>query len=61
VRALEAQIGGRRRIPAVALTAYARGQERSQALAAGYQAHLSKPANSIDLVMTVKNLTRSTV
>jgi signal transduction histidine kinase/CheY-like chemotaxis protein len=61
VRAMEAQLGGRRMIPAVVLTAYARGQERLQALAAGYQAHISKPAESADLVLTIKNLTRSIV
>lgn len=58
VRAMEAQVGGPRMIPAVALTAYARGQERLKALAAGYQAHLSKPAQMTDLVLTLKNLTR---
>jgi CheY-like chemotaxis protein len=58
LRAMEAQLGGRRMIPAIALTAYARGQERLQALAAGYQAHLSKPAKLTDLVLTIKDLTR---
>lgn len=59
VRIMEAQFGNRRRIPAVALTAYARGQEQSRALAAGYQAHLSKPAKSANLVMVIKNLVQS--
>jgi CheY-like chemotaxis protein len=61
VRAMEAQTGSRRMIPAVALTAYARGHERLQALAAGYQAHLSKPAESTNLVLIIKNLIRSMV
>jgi CheY-like chemotaxis protein len=61
VRAVEAKVGALRKVPAVALTAYARGQERLQALAAGYQAHISKPAKSTDLVLTIKNLTQSMV
>jgi signal transduction histidine kinase/CheY-like chemotaxis protein len=61
VRAVEAKAGALRKVPAVALTAYARGQERLQALAAGYQAHISKPAKSTDLVLTIKNLTQSMV
>jgi CheY-like chemotaxis protein len=32
-----------RNIPAVALTAYARADDRQRALLAGYQMHLSKP------------------
>ncbi|HEY9663077.1 MAG TPA: ATP-binding protein, partial [Allocoleopsis sp.] len=35
-----------RMIPAIALTAYAGEQDRQQALAAGYQTHLSKPIES---------------
>ena len=31
------------RIPAIALTAYARPEDRARALAAGFRAHLSKP------------------
>jgi signal transduction histidine kinase/ActR/RegA family two-component response regulator len=61
VRAVEAKVNAPRKVPAVALTAYARGQERLQALAAGYQAHISKPAKSTDLVLTIKNLTQSMV
>lgn len=61
VRAMEARLDGQNMIPAVALTAYARGQERLQALAAGYQAHITKPARSTDLVLTIKKLTRSVV
>jgi signal transduction histidine kinase/CheY-like chemotaxis protein len=58
VRAAENKVGALKKVPAVALTAYARGQERLQALAAGYQAHISKPAKSIDLILTIKNLTQ---
>jgi CheY-like chemotaxis protein len=31
------------RVPAIALTAYARPEDRAKALAAGFRAHLSKP------------------
>jgi PAS domain S-box-containing protein len=43
IRALEAEQGGA--VPAVALSAYARSEDREQALAAGFQMHLSKPVN----------------
>jgi CheY-like chemotaxis protein len=41
VRALATEEGGA--IPAVALTAYAQESDRARALAAGFQAHLTKP------------------
>jgi PAS domain S-box-containing protein len=40
-------------ILAVALTAFARSEDRTRALLAGYQAHLSKPIESGELVATV--------
>jgi len=40
-------------IPAVALTAYARPEDRRRALRAGYQAHLAKPIDPAELVATV--------
>lgn len=40
-------------IPAVALTAYARSEDRTRALRAGYQTHLAKPIESTELVATV--------
>ena len=51
VRQQEAAMGGS--IPAVALTAFARSEDRTRALLAGYQAHLSKPVESNELVATV--------
>lgn len=54
VRALEAE--GARRIPAIALTAYARTEDRMRSLLAGYQAHLSKPVESTELVAMVAAL-----
>jgi CheY-like chemotaxis protein len=54
VRALTAE--GRGRIPAVALTAYARTEDRLQALRAGYQMHVPKPVELAELVTVVASL-----
>jgi PAS domain S-box-containing protein len=54
VRALNAQQGGQ--IPAVALTAYARAEDRISALAAGFQLHMPKPVNPEELAAVVANL-----
>ncbi len=54
VRRLPAERGGR--IPAVALTAYAREQDRQRAIAAGYQLHLTKPVEVAELSATVAHL-----
>jgi CheY-like chemotaxis protein/two-component sensor histidine kinase len=40
-------------IPAIALTAFARSEDRRRALLAGYQAHLAKPIEAAELVATV--------
>jgi PAS domain S-box-containing protein len=47
-----------RRLPAIALTAFSREQDRADALAAGFQAHLAKPVKAEALVGAVANLTR---
>jgi PAS domain S-box-containing protein len=54
LRVFEADQGGL--IPAIALTALARPEDRDQALAAGFQAHLAKPLNPAALVQTVVEL-----
>lgn len=54
VRALE--LPGGRRIPAVAMTAYARDIDRTNAIAAGFQKHLSKPVTPDQLVAVVAHL-----
>src|SRR4029077_20912182 len=51
IRKLNVADGGG--IPAVALTAYARSEDRTRALRAGYQTHLAKPVESTELVATV--------
>ncbi|MEG4271340.1 MULTISPECIES: ATP-binding protein [unclassified Microcoleus] len=55
LRQLEAQRGGR--LPAIALTAYARNDDRQQALLAGFQMHLTKPVDAAELVAVVASLT----
>jgi PAS domain S-box-containing protein len=54
VRKLPASAGGR--IPAVALTAFARSEDRTRAMIAGYQIHLSKPIEPRELLVTVGSL-----
>jgi PAS domain S-box-containing protein len=44
------------RVPAVALTAFSRLEDRTQALLAGYQIHLSKPVDAGELLITVASL-----
>jgi PAS domain S-box-containing protein len=51
VRALEH--GDTRTLPAIALTAFARIEDRTRALRAGYQAHIAKPVDPAELLATV--------
>ena len=46
-------------IPAIALSAYGAPEDRKQSLASGFQAHLSKPTDLADLLMTVASLVAS--
>jgi CheY-like chemotaxis protein len=45
-------------VPAAALTAFARDEDRRQALQAGFQLHLSKPIDAASLVAAVATLNR---
>ena len=54
VRALPPEAGGL--TPAIALTAYARPDDRMQALTAGFQAHLAKPALPEDLAAAIASV-----
>jgi signal transduction histidine kinase/ActR/RegA family two-component response regulator len=56
VRSRDKERGGR--IPAAALTAYARAEDRLQALNAGYQMHIPKPVEPAELVAVVAALAR---
>ncbi|MCT7972909.1 response regulator [Laspinema olomoucense] len=56
IRAMERNAGGQ--IPAVALTAYAREEDRNAAFLAGFQEHLSKPIDPKALMAAIELLTR---
>jgi CheY-like chemotaxis protein len=56
VRALAS--GSADRVPAMALTAYARPEDRDKALAAGFQMHLAKPVAPDDFMDAVSALAR---
>ena len=58
IRNLPPERGGR--TPAVALTAFARSEDRTRALLAGYQVHITKPLEPIELVVTLASLTGRT-
>ncbi|MGH9767885.1 MAG: PAS domain S-box protein [Blastocatellia bacterium] len=43
-------------LPAIALTAFGRAEDRTRALYAGFQMHITKPVEPIELVVVVKSL-----
>jgi CheY-like chemotaxis protein len=47
-----------KRLPAIAVTAFSRSQDRADALAAGFQAHLAKPVKAEALIAAVANFAR---
>jgi CheY-like chemotaxis protein len=55
LRAIERE-QGRARVPAIALTAYAREEDRQRALEAGFEVHLSKPIESEKLVSVILDI-----
>jgi CheY-like chemotaxis protein len=56
VRALPVDQGGH--VPAIALTAYARAEDRVKALLAGFQLHLAKPVDPAELLATLTAVAR---
>ena len=54
VRALAQEQGGN--VPAVALTAYARSEDRLKVILAGFQMHLAKPVEAAELLALVASL-----
>jgi signal transduction histidine kinase/CheY-like chemotaxis protein len=56
IRALPPERGGK--IPAAALTAFARSEDRRRALVAGFQMHLAKPVDMAELTAVVARLAR---
>jgi CheY-like chemotaxis protein len=56
VRALPPDHGGT--TPAVALTAYARVEDRTRAMLAGFQNHVTKPVEPAELIAAIASLDR---
>jgi signal transduction histidine kinase/PAS domain-containing protein/ActR/RegA family two-component response regulator len=54
VRALGGDRGGK--VPAIALTAFARSEDRTRALRAGFLVHVSKPVEPSELIATVASV-----
>jgi CheY-like chemotaxis protein len=54
IRALGPERGGR--VPAIALTAFARTEDRMRALRAGFLVHVAKPVEPSELVATVASV-----
>jgi CheY-like chemotaxis protein len=58
VRALEAEQGvAADQIPAIALTAHGRSEDRFRALQAGFQMHVTKPVEPAELAVVIASLT----
>ena len=54
IRSLSPEMGGK--VPALALTALTRSEDRQRAFSAGYQMHISKPVEPAELVSAVAKL-----
>ena len=54
VRALGPDRGGR--VPSIALTAFARSEDRTRTLRAGFLVHVSKPVDPSELIATVASV-----
>ena len=59
IRRLRVMNEGSALVPAIALTAFARKEDKSRALAEGFQAHVAKPIDPTELVQTVGKLARA--
>jgi CheY-like chemotaxis protein len=54
------EVSGYQTIPAIALSGYASEKDAKAALAAGFNAHVSKPVDPAELVMMVNGLLEKT-
>ena len=54
VRSLDAEVAGK--VPAVALTAYGRAEDRHRSISAGFSMHVAKPVDPAELVAIVASL-----
>ena len=60
IRELRALGSGRGDIPAIALTAFARSEDRTKVLRAGFRLHVAKPVEPAELCVAVANVTGRT-
>jgi CheY-like chemotaxis protein len=56
IQQMRAMPGNAGRVPAIALTALARDEDRKRTLQAGYQVHISKPVDPAELVSVIATL-----
>ena len=56
IRQVRAREARERRLPAAALTAYVRAEDRAAALRAGFDAHVQKPVEPLELAYVVRKL-----
>ena len=56
IRELPSESGGL--TPAIALTAYSRLEDRTRAMLAGYQYHLVKPVEAVELITALGMVTQ---
>ena len=57
IRGCEREHGGH--VPAIALTAYARVEERLKILSSGFQMHVPKPVDPMELVTVIASVSHS--
>jgi len=60
IRQVRMRSSAESQVPAVALTAYARAEDRIQALSAGFQMHVPKPVEPTELLTVIATLSRPT-
>jgi CheY-like chemotaxis protein len=56
IEAVRRRLDVARAVPAIALTAYARSEDRAAALSGGFQRHLAKPVDHLLLVAAVRSV-----
>jgi CheY-like chemotaxis protein len=56
-----ANLNGGQPLPAIAVTAYARSEDRDRALSAGYQLHLPKPIDPDELIQAVARFNKKEI
>jgi CheY-like chemotaxis protein len=59
IREIRSLPAARGRIPATALTAHVRPEDRVRSLVAGFQVHLGKPVDPLELAVVVASLARA--